>query len=104
MHRDMTRESIEEEPALQLLLDGKENFTLKYMLQFKCTVSECEYTCCQSQKISISKSDYEKLKERMNASNAEKDKFQSAVECVKDAEDPDLMRILSFVLTGPVRI
>ncbi|MGR3175256.1 MAG: flagellin lysine-N-methylase [Candidatus Scalindua sp.] len=89
MHRDMTRESIEEEPALQLLLDGKENFTLKYMLQFKCTVSECEYTCCQSQKISISKSDYERLKERMNASNAEKDKFQSAVECVKDAEDPD---------------
>lgn len=89
MHKDMSRKTIEEEPALRLLLEGKEHFTLKYMLQFKCTGSECEVTCCQYWSIAFDESYYNKLKERMNSSNEERDKFQSSVERVKGDKGPD---------------
>lgn len=72
-----------------LPLEVKEFLTIKYMTGFRCIGSECEDNCCHSWKASVDETHYNMLKECMDATKADRDKFQASVERNKNHNNPE---------------
>jgi len=81
----ITQVKINKKKSSLLLLEENQSITLKYMTTFSCIRSDCEDNCCKQWIVPADEAHYKELEERMNSTEADRDRFHASVECIKDS-------------------